>query len=70
MYVIDSDICIRCGASLSIAPMLIAVGTRSAEIIRQPQSVEEVALAEQARLVCPVGAVRRIEGENAFHEPH
>lgn len=56
-YSIDAEICIRCGASSSIAPELFGMSSEGAEVIRQPQTEAEALAAEQARALCPAGAI-------------
>jgi ferredoxin len=61
VYEVDATKCIRCGVSANLAPMLFGIGENTAELIRQPRSADEILLAEQARIVCPVGAVSRVD---------
>ena len=63
-YEVDAERCIRCGVSMNQAPMIFGVDAEHAYVIRQPQSEEEQALAEQARAMCPVNAVLLGEDEN------
>jgi ferredoxin len=58
-YTIDRLRCIRCGASSSLAPDVVRLDPTSARINRQPATDAEESALETARLMCPVGAIRR-----------
>ena len=53
------DGCIGCGASTSIAPWLIRAANdgRQSVFVRQPDSQEDVVLAQQAAEVCPTRSI-------------
>jgi ferredoxin len=61
MYNVDKEICVRCGASASLAPSLVDWNVGGAVFVRQPQTAEEHRAAEFARLICPVGAISKTE---------
>jgi ferredoxin len=61
-YSIVADECLRCGACSSLAPGIIAMGERSAVVVRQPATVAELAAVDAALFNCPVLAIRKRAG--------
>jgi ferredoxin len=61
-YSVSTDKCLRCGACSTLAPGLIAMGDRTAIIVRQPATQEERAAADAALFNCPVLAIKKRSG--------
>jgi ferredoxin len=55
---VDASRCIRCGASRSVAPELVHLGSRAAGFAKQPVTPSEFGQARRAAAICPVGAIR------------
>ena len=51
--------CLRCGACSTLAPGIIAMGERTAVIVRQPATAVERAAVEAALFNCPMLAIRK-----------
>jgi len=59
-FEVDAMLCFRCGASRSVAPGLIRLGSRAATVVRQPVGDDELALARRAAAICPANAIRDV----------
>jgi ferredoxin len=55
---IDQSLCIGCGAAESVAPGLVQLRGRKAQVVSQPQDELTVRSAEIVEALCPVGAIR------------
>jgi ferredoxin len=54
-----ADGCLRCAACSTLAPGIIAMGTTTAVVVRQPVTADELAATEAALFNCPVLAIRK-----------
>jgi ferredoxin len=54
---IEPGRCIRCAAAASMAPTLFSLGSRGNQVLKQPETARERALARSASLLCPVRAI-------------
>jgi ferredoxin len=52
-----NDKCIGCGVCASIAPTIFKVEGTPAQVIKQPETPEEIAATEQAKNSCPMVAI-------------
>jgi ferredoxin len=59
MYFVEPEHCLRCGACSTLAPGIIAMGERTATVVRQPSTPAEHTNAEAALFNCPVLAIRK-----------
>jgi ferredoxin len=59
VYWISERDCLRCGACSILAPGIIAMGPKAAEMTRQPVSDKELVTTDAALLNCPGQAIRR-----------
>ena len=64
MKFVDKSLCIWCGACVSVAEKLFKFGEDGkAEVIKQPETEEELATYELAKGGCPVEAIQTQEEE-------
>jgi ferredoxin len=61
-YSVAAEGCLRCGACSTLAPGIIAMGDKTAVIVRQPRTASELAAADAALFNCPVLAIRKRTG--------
>ena len=59
VYSVVSRDCMRCAACSTLAPGIIAMGDKTAVIVRQPVTAQEVTMTEAALFNCPVLAIRK-----------
>lgn len=52
-----NDKCIGCGVCASIAPTIFKVEGTPAQVIKQPETPEEITATEQAKTSCPMIAI-------------
>jgi len=52
-----NDKCVGCGICSTIAPTIFKVEGIPAQVIKQPETPEDLTLVEQAKNSCPVGAI-------------